>query len=222
MNQTIFSNKQSLFRYSCGVLNLLPKIQVPLGKSSFSNFLRKFGTQSVSVTKGKLVGIATKLPTKSRQANSSIGYFDLNGKTILPYNLKHYLRLTTKLPTNFVCSENKSFLSKKHIFYKQSSVGSLERKAFQDPSGVPTELPVVLRSTQVSNASRSALKSKLLKRLEKSLQKQSLATLGTVSTLLPSNSCSEAKLSNASRSESLISNASRSEAKLSKGTLELP
>ena len=55
------------------------------------------GKQNFSVTKGKLLGIATKLPTKSRQANSSVGYFDLNGKTILSYNLKHYLRLTTEL-----------------------------------------------------------------------------------------------------------------------------
>ena len=52
------------------------------------------GKQNFSVTKGKLLGIATKLPTKSRQANSSVGYFDLNGKTILSYNLKHYLRLS--------------------------------------------------------------------------------------------------------------------------------
>ena len=55
------------------------------------------GKQNFSVTKGKLLGIATKLPTKSRQANSSVGYFDLNCKTILSYNLKHYLRLTTEL-----------------------------------------------------------------------------------------------------------------------------
>ena len=44
--------------------------------------------------KGKLVGLRLKKTTKSRQANSSIGYFELNGKTIVPYNLKHYLRTT--------------------------------------------------------------------------------------------------------------------------------
>ena len=46
--------------------------------------------------KGKLVGLRLKKTTKSRQANSSIGYFELNGKTIVPYNLKHYLRVLTK------------------------------------------------------------------------------------------------------------------------------
>ena len=47
--------------------------------------------------KGKLVGLRLKKTTKSRQANSSIGYFELNGKTIVPYNLKHYLRTTNNL-----------------------------------------------------------------------------------------------------------------------------
>ena len=42
--------------------------------------------------KGKLIGLHLKKKTKSRQANSSIGFFELNGKTIVPYNLKHYLR----------------------------------------------------------------------------------------------------------------------------------
>ena len=41
------------------------------------------------IIKGKLVGLGLK---KSRQKNSSIGYFDLNGKAIVPYNLKQYLR----------------------------------------------------------------------------------------------------------------------------------
>ena len=48
--------------------------------------------------KGKLVGLRLKKTTKSRQANSSIGYFELNGKTIVPYNLKHYLRTTNSPP----------------------------------------------------------------------------------------------------------------------------
>ena len=49
------------------------------------------------VTKGKLLGIGLKKQAKIRKGNSSLGYFDLNGKTIIPYNLKHYLRLTTKI-----------------------------------------------------------------------------------------------------------------------------
>ena len=44
------------------------------------------------IIKGKLVGLGLKQQLKSRQTNSSIGYFDLNGKAIVPYNLKQYLR----------------------------------------------------------------------------------------------------------------------------------
>jgi hypothetical protein len=49
------------------------------------------------VTKGKLLGIGLKKNTKIRKGNSALGYFDLNGKTIIPYNLKHYLRITTSV-----------------------------------------------------------------------------------------------------------------------------
>ena len=35
-----------------------------------------------------------------RKGNSSLGYFDLNGKTITPYNLKHYLRITTNITSS--------------------------------------------------------------------------------------------------------------------------
>ena len=55
--------------------------------------------------KGKLVGLRLKKTTKSRQANSSIGYFELNGKTIVPYNLKHYLRTTNNLDLGKVRGE---------------------------------------------------------------------------------------------------------------------
>ena len=55
--------------------------------------------------KGKLVGLRLKKTTKSRQANSSIGYFELNGKTIVPYNLKHYLRTTNNLDLGKVCED---------------------------------------------------------------------------------------------------------------------
>ena len=44
------------------------------------------------IIKGKLVGLGLKQQLKSRQTNSSIGYFDLNGKAIVAYNLKQYLR----------------------------------------------------------------------------------------------------------------------------------
>ena len=49
------------------------------------------------ITKGKLLGIGLKKNAKMRKGNSSLGYFDLNGKTITPYNLKHYLRITTNI-----------------------------------------------------------------------------------------------------------------------------
>jgi len=44
--------------------------------------------------KGKLLTLCVRKKTKSRQANSSIGYFEINGKAIVPYDLKHYLRVT--------------------------------------------------------------------------------------------------------------------------------
>ena len=52
------------------------------------------------ITKGKLLGIGLKKNAKMRKGNSSLGYFDLNGKTITPYNLKHYLRITTNITSN--------------------------------------------------------------------------------------------------------------------------
>jgi hypothetical protein len=47
-----------------------------------------------STTKGKLACIGMRLSrkSKSRQTNSSFGYFDLGNKTVVPYNLKHLLR----------------------------------------------------------------------------------------------------------------------------------
>ena len=54
------------------------------------------------VTQGKLLGIGLKKHAKMRKGNSSLGYFDLNGKTIIPYNLKHYLRLTTKISPSLI------------------------------------------------------------------------------------------------------------------------
>jgi hypothetical protein len=44
-----------------------------------------------SITKGKLACIGMK-SSKSRQTNSSFGYFDLGEKEIVAYNLKHLLR----------------------------------------------------------------------------------------------------------------------------------
>ena len=82
------------------------------------------------IIKGKLVGLGLKQQLKSRQTNSSIGYFDLNGKAIVPYNLKQYLRAMnaprlqmelskatrlepkvstqsiTSIQTNIICSES--------------------------------------------------------------------------------------------------------------------
>lgn len=52
------------------------------------------------ITKGKLLGIGLKKNAKMRKGNSSLGYFDLNGKTITPYNLKHYLRITTNITSS--------------------------------------------------------------------------------------------------------------------------
>ena len=47
-----------------------------------------------STTKGKLacIGMRANRKSKSRQTNSSFGYFDLGNKAIVPYNLKHLLR----------------------------------------------------------------------------------------------------------------------------------
>jgi hypothetical protein len=45
-----------------------------------------------STTKGKLACIGMK-SSKSRQTNSSFGYFDLGKKEIVAYNLKHLLLL---------------------------------------------------------------------------------------------------------------------------------
>ena len=124
------------------------------------------GKQNFSVTKGKLLGIATKLPTKSRQANSSVGYFDLNGKTILSYNLKHYLRLTTEV--------QKTHSNKQSLFGNQGFSNALRSGA---PSGAlkatPSEFTADInllssasdRSPSVN--SRNDLKSKILKRLGK-------------------------------------------------------
>ena len=73
----------------------------------------------IKITKGKLLGIALKEQVKSRQAKSSIGYFDLNGKSIVPYDLKHYLRITTNnKECNAVASSNGpySVIKKKGIF----------------------------------------------------------------------------------------------------------
>ena len=64
------------------------------------------------VTKGKLLGIGLKKNAKMRKGNSSLGYFDLNGKTITPYNLKHYLRITTNITSNATRSELPLVISK--------------------------------------------------------------------------------------------------------------
>ena len=50
-------------------------------------------------TKGKIIGVTVNNP-KSRQSNSSIGYFDLDDKSIIPYNLKHYLSNTLCLTSS--------------------------------------------------------------------------------------------------------------------------
>ena len=44
--------------------------------------------------KGKLscIGMRLNQKSKSRQINSSLGYFDLGSKTVVPYNLKNFLR----------------------------------------------------------------------------------------------------------------------------------
>ena len=136
------------------------------------------GKQNFSVTKGKLLGIATKLPTKSRQANSSVGYFDLNGKTILSYNLKHYLRLTTELQNPLGISETEGFQkthsNKQSLFGNQGFSNALRSGA---PNGAlkatPSEFTADInllssasdRSPSVN--SRNDLKSKILKRLGK-------------------------------------------------------
>jgi len=56
-------------------------------------------------TKGKIIGIAVN-NAKSRQSNSSIGYFDLDDKSIIPYNLKHYLSNTLCLTSSAASSES--------------------------------------------------------------------------------------------------------------------
>ena len=50
-------------------------------------------------TKGKIIGVTVN-NAKSRQSNSSIGYFDLDDKSIIPYNLKHYLSNTLCLTSS--------------------------------------------------------------------------------------------------------------------------
>ena len=78
----------------------------------------------IKITKGKLLGIALKEQVKSRQAKSSIGYFDLNGKSIVPYDLKHYLRITTNnKECNAVASSNGpySVIKKKGILRSKLS-----------------------------------------------------------------------------------------------------
>ena len=52
-------------------------------------------------TKGKIIGVTVN-NSKSRQSNSSIGYFDLDDKSIIPYNLKHYLSNTLCLTSSAV------------------------------------------------------------------------------------------------------------------------
>ena len=64
------------------------------------------------ITKGKLLGIGLKKNAKMRKGNSSLGYFDLNGKTITPYNLKHYLRITTNITSSGGSPHSEAKLSK--------------------------------------------------------------------------------------------------------------
>ena len=56
-------------------------------------------------TKGKIIGVTVN-NAKSRQSNSSIGYFDLDDKSIIPYNLKHYLSNTLCLTSSAASSES--------------------------------------------------------------------------------------------------------------------
>ena len=56
-------------------------------------------------TKGKIIGVTVN-NSKSRQSNSSIGYFDLDDKSIIPYNLKHYLSNTLCLTSSAASSES--------------------------------------------------------------------------------------------------------------------
>ena len=122
------------------------------------------GKQNFSVTKGKLLGIATKLPTKSRQANSSVGYFDLNGKTILSYNLKHYLRLTTELQkTHSKATPSEAKLS--NALRSGAPNGALKAT----PSEFTADINLLSSASDrfPSVNSRNDLKSKILKRLGK-------------------------------------------------------
>ena len=97
------------------------------------------------VTKGKLLGIGLKKHAKMRKGNSSLGYFDLNGKTIIPYNLKHYLRLTTKISPSLIQSTPKKVPNVQMVYSEQRGTG--------------TQIPV---------SAPSSLRSKLEKRLQSS------------------------------------------------------
>ena len=97
------------------------------------------------VTKGKLLGIGLKKHAKMRKGNSSLGYFDLNGKTIIPYNLKHYLRLTTKLSPSLIQIAPKKVPNVQMVYSEQRGTG--------------TQIPV---------SAPSSLRSKLEKRLQSS------------------------------------------------------
>jgi hypothetical protein len=174
------------------------------------------GKQNFSVTKGKLLGIATKLPTKSRQANSSVGYFDLNGKTILSYNLKHYLRLTTEL-------------QKTHSNALRSGAPNGALKA--TPSEFTADINLLSSASDRSPSvkhfvfgsvafnSRNDLKSKILKRLGKA----SLPVTDWQVPVVQSSPCSMATngaLAGYSKAKSSLAAA---EAKLpTKEALELP
>jgi len=97
------------------------------------------------VTKGKLLGIGLKKHAKMRKGNSSLGYFDLNGKTIIPYNLKHYLRLTTKISPSLIQITPKKVPNVQMVYSEQRGTG--------------TQIPV---------SAPSSLRSKLEKRLQSS------------------------------------------------------
>ena len=84
--------------------------------------------------KGKLLTLCVRKKTKSRQANSSIGYFEINGKAIVPYDLKHYLRVTCyHSPSESFAPEHEVF-ELKNKWIKDSDLGS---KVTQDLTEIP-------------------------------------------------------------------------------------
>ncbi len=78
-------------------MNQLTMIKGEVPQAS-NTTVRTMGSHTVPTnisSKHQLVGLRLKKQNKSRQANSSIGYFEIDGKAIVPYNIKHYLRVTS-------------------------------------------------------------------------------------------------------------------------------